>query len=156
MGKELVRVKMMEYAMMQETHVPQIAQLEKLCFADPWSEKSIASELNNPLSLWIVAMDGEQLAGYVGSQSVMGESDMMNIAVAPQYRRKGIAQGLVSRLVEMLKEKGNQSLSLEVRVSNTPAVSLYEKMGFTQVGRRPNYYRNPKEDALILRKEWHV
>lgn len=156
MGKELVRVKMMEYAMMQETHVPQIAQLEKLCFADPWSEKSIASELNNPLSLWIVAMDGEQLAGYVGSQSVMGESDMMNIAVAPQYRRKGIAQGLVSRLVEMLKEKGNQSLSLEVRVSNTSAVSLYEKMGFTQVGRRPNYYRNPKEDALILRKEWHV
>ena len=147
---------MIEYAHMQEAHVSQIAALEKLCFADPWSEKSIASELSNPLSLWIVAMDGEQLAGSVGSQSVMGESDMMNIAVAPQYRRKGIAREMVSRLVELLKEKGNHCLSLEVRASNTPAIGLYEKLGFIQAGRRPNYYRNPKEDALILRKEWHV
>ena len=148
---------MIKIVPMNASHVAQVAVMEKLCFGDAaWSERSIASELNNELALWLVAEENGAVAGYVGSQSVMGESDMMNIAVAPQYRRKGIAQGLVSRLVEMLKEKGNQSLSLEVRVSNIPAVSLYEKMGFTQVGRRPNYYRNPKEDALILRKEWHV
>ena len=141
---------------MDNRHVAQVAALEKLCFSDPWSESSVASELSNPLSAWLVAMDGDVLAGYVGSQSVMGESDMMNIAVDAHYRRQGIAQALVEALVAQLKEKGNHSLTLEVRISNQPAIALYEKLGFTQVGRRPNYYRNPKEDALILRKEWQL
>ena len=144
----------MEYVLMNSDHVSQVAQLEKECFHDPWSENSIASELNNPLSLWLVAVDGQQVAGYVGSQSVMGEADMMNIAVSAQYRRMGIAQELVERLVKLLREKNVYSLTLEVRASNEPAKALYSKLGFEQVGRRPNYYRNPKEDALILRKEW--
>ena len=144
----------MEYVLMNSDHVSQVAQLEKECFHDPWSENSIASELNNPLSLWLVAVDGQQVAGYVGSQSVMGEADMMNIAVSTQYRRMGIAQELVERLVKLLQEKDVYSLTLEVRASNEPAKALYSKLGFEQVGRRPNYYRNPKEDALILRKEW--
>ena len=141
---------------MDSRHVAQVAALEKQCFSDPWSESSVASELSNPLSAWLVAMDGDVLAGYVGSQSVMGESDMMNIAVDAHYRRHGIAQALVEALVAQLKEKGNHSLTLEVRISNKPAIALYEKLGFAQVGRRPNYYRNPKEDALILRKEWQL
>jgi ribosomal-protein-alanine N-acetyltransferase len=141
---------------MDESHVAAIAQLEKLCFSDPWSEKSIGSELNNRLSYWLVAMEGDTLVGYVGSQSVLGESDMMNIAVHPEHRRKGIAEALVISLVTELTARGNHSLMLEVRPSNTPAITLYEKLGFTQVGRRPNYYRNPKEDALILRKEWQI
>ena len=130
--------------------------MEKVCFSDPWSENSIASELRNPLSLWLVAMDGEALAGYVGSQAVMGEADMMNVAVSPDYRRQGIAGELVTRLVEELKGRGNHSLALEVRESNFGAIALYQKLGFTQVGYRPGYYRNPKEGALILRKEWVV
>ena len=146
----------MRIVTMDESHVPAIAELEKLCFSDPWSEKSIESELNNKLSFWLVAMEGDTLVGYVGSQSVLGESDMMNIAVHPEYRRKGIAEALVQALVTGLSEKGNHSLMLEVRVSNAPAIALYEKLGFHQVGRRPNYYRNPKEDALILRKEWSL
>ena len=145
---------MIEYLLMTADHVSQVAQLERECFHDPWSENSIASELNNPLSLWLVALDGQQVAGYVGSQSVMGEADMMNIAVSAKYRRMGIAQELVQRLVAALREKGVCSLALEVRASNEPAKALYGKLGFEQVGRRPNYYRNPKEDALILRKEW--
>ena len=144
----------MEYVQMTADHVPQVAQLERECFHDPWSESSIASELKNPLSLWVVALDGQQVAGYVGSQSVMGEADMMNIAVLPQYRRMGIAQELVGRLVTALREQDVHSLTLEVRASNEPAKALYSKLGFYQVGCRPNYYRNPKEDALILRKEW--
>ena len=144
----------MEYILMNSDHVAQVAQLEKECFHDPWSENSIASELKNPLSLWLVAVDDQQVVGYVGSQSVMGEADMMNIAVSSKFRRMGIAQELVERLVTLLREKDVYSLTLEVRASNEPAKALYGKLGFNQVGRRPNYYRNPKEDALILRKEW--
>ena len=141
---------------MTADHVAQVAALEAICFHDPWSEKSVASELTNPLSLWLVALDGDRVAGYVGSQSVMGESDMMNVAVHPDYRRKGVAEKLCLGLVEALKEKGNHCLTLEVRASNDPAKALYEKLGFVQVGLRKNYYRNPREDACILRKEWEI
>ena len=98
--------------------------------------------------------DGDKVVGYVGSQTVIDESDMMNIAVHPECRRCGIAEKLIDALVNALGEKGSRGLSLEVRASNAPAIALYQKMGFSQVGRRPNYYRNPREDALILRKEW--
>ena len=145
---------MIQYVPMTQAHVSQIANLEKICFHDPWSENSIASELDSRLSLWLVALDGDAVVGYVGSQSVMGWADMMNIAVDPAYRRQGVAQELVERLVTALMENDVTCLTLEVRASNEPAKALYGKLGFQQVGRRPNYYRNPKEDALILRKEW--
>ena len=146
----------MIYVKMEQPHVSQVAELERICFSDPWSENSVASELNNPLSLWLVALEGEQVAGYIGSQSVMGESDMMNVAVHPDFRRQGIGEKLILALVEQLKTFGNHSLALEVRASNEPAISLYKKLGFQQVGLRPKYYRNPREDALILRKEWEI
>ena len=139
---------------MTQAHVPQIAELEKLCFNDPWSQNSIASELGNRLSCWLVALDYDTVVGYVGSQTVLGETDMMNIAVHPDYRNHGIASALIDALIEKLTQQGSHSLMLEVRVSNTPAKNLYGKLGFVSVGIRKNYYRNPKEDALILRKEW--
>lgn len=147
---------MIEFAEMQPRHVPQVAALERICFADPWSEKSVASELENPLSYWLVAMDGEKLVGYVGSQTVLGETDMMNVAVSPDYRRQGIAEGLILALIAALKARESHCLTLEVRDSNASARALYEKLGFSEIGRRKNYYRNPKEDALILRKEWSL
>lgn len=147
---------MIDYVLMNSDHVAQVAEMERMCFSSPWSENAIRSELTNPLSLWIVAVDGQTVAGYVGSQSVMGEADMMNLAVAPQYRRRGIGGHLVECLVEYLRDNQVSSLTLEVRASNDAAKSLYASRGFTQVGRRPNYYSNPKEDALILRKEWEV
>jgi ribosomal-protein-alanine N-acetyltransferase len=139
---------------MNATHVSQIAELEKLCFSDPWSEKSIETELSCRLSVWLVALEGEQVVGYVGSQTVIDESDMMNIAVHPDFRRRGIAEALVAELEAALRQRGSRALTLEVRDSNVPAITLYEKLGFSQVGLRKNYYRNPKEDARILRKEW--
>jgi len=145
---------MIRYTFMTDDHVVQVTELEKQCFSDPWSENSVRSELNNPLSLWIVACDGDSVVGYVGSQSVLGEADMMNLAVAPQYRRRSVASNLITTLVEKLTESGVHCLTLEVRVSNSPAIGLYTKNGFIAVGKRPNYYHNPKEDALILRKEW--
>ena len=144
----------MEIKAMKEAQVPQIAALERVCFSDPWSEISILSELENPLSCWLVAMDGERLAGYVGSQTVIDETDMMNIAVHPDYRRKGIAGRLVEALIAMLKEGGSHRLSLEVRVSNESARRLYDELGFSEIAIRKRYYQNPKEDALILRKEF--
>ena len=146
----------MEIRKMTDREVPQVAELEKLCFAMPWSEKSVAGELDNPLALWLVAMEGDRLAGYVGSQTVMDETDMMNIAVHPDYRRRGIAAALIEALVFSLKVRGSRSLKLEVRTSNHPAIALYEGMGFVRLGLRKNYYRNPKEDALILGKEWEL
>ena len=141
---------------MNAAHVAQIAALEKICFSDPWSERSIASELDNKLAFWLVATEGETVAGYIGSQTVMEETDMMNVAVHPDFRRQGIAEALVSGLVEHLKAMGSHCLTLEVRASNAPAIALYEKLGFAEIGRRKNYYRNPREDALILRKEWEM
>ena len=139
--------------LMKQEDVPQIANLEKICFSDPWSENSIASELDNRLSCWLIAEEQGRVAGYVGSQSVLDAADMMNIAVDPDFRRQGIAEQLILALVDKLKEKNVIALLLEVRVSNAPAIALYEKLGFEQVGRRPRYYHNPREDALILRKE---
>ena len=111
---------------MNKDHVSQIAHLEAQCFSDPWSEKSIASELENPLSLWLVAEENGQVWGYVGSQTLIAE----------------------------LSKMGSRCLRLEVRVSNENARALYARMGFQQLGLRKNYYHNPKEDALILGKEW--
>ena len=139
---------------MNESHVAQVAALEKICFSDPWSENSVASELKNPLSCWLVAEEDGKVAGYVGSQTVMEESDMKKVAVHPDYRRKGVAEKLVMELVEALKKRDSRCLTLEVRASNEPARALYEKHGFVQVGLRKNYYRNPREDALIFRKEF--
>ncbi len=146
----------MEIVKMDETHISQIAALEKRCFSDPWSENSIAGELSSRLSYWLVAVENGEVVGYIGSQSVLGQSDMMNVAVHPDYRRKGIAEALILALSADLKERQNQCLTLEVRASNAPAITLYEKLGFDTVGRRPNYYRHPKEDALIMRKEWQI
>ena len=147
---------MIEILIMNESHVAQVAELEKSCFSAPWSENSIRYELTIPLSLWLVAMEADALAGYVGSQSVIDEADMMNIAVHPDYRNQGVAKNLIQTLMDTLSGQGSHSLMLEVRQSNEPAKNLYASLGFETVGIRKNYYRNPKENALILRKEWSL
>ncbi|MBQ9967164.1 MAG: ribosomal protein S18-alanine N-acetyltransferase [Oscillospiraceae bacterium] len=143
-------------APMTEAHVLQVALIERQCFSLPWTEACIAKELTNPLSLWLIAADGETVAGYVGSQTVLGEADIMNVAVAPGYRRQGIAEALLRGLEDALRKDGVYSLTLEVRPSNEAAIELYHKLGYREVGRRPGYYHRPREDALILRKEWEV
>ena len=147
---------MMKIISMSAEHVCAVAELEGVCFSDPWSENSVASELNNPLSLWLVAVENDMVVGYVGSQTVLDETDMMNVAVHPEHRREGIAKALIVALISALKGRQSRCLTLEVRASNDPAIALYNDLGFSEVGRRRNYYRNPKEDALILRKEWDL
>ena len=144
---------MIEIIRMNESHVSAVAELEKQNFSEPWPEIAVRSELTNKLALWLVAVEDGVVAGYVGSQTVLQEADMMNIAVAESFRRRGIARMLVEELIRQLDA---YQLTLEVRASNAPAIALYEKLGFTQVGLRKNYYHKPKEDALILRKEWKI
>ena len=142
---------------MTDAHVAQVAQLERLCFGSAaWSENSVRSELNNPLAFWLVAEEDGRVAGYIGSQTVMDASDMMNVAVHPDFRKRGIATALILALVEELGKLESRCLTLEVRSSNENAIRLYRELAFQEVGRRKNYYHNPKEDALILRKEWEI
>ena len=133
--------------------VPQVAAIERLCFSAPWNENMIISSWESRLSCWLIAEIDGCVAGYVGSEAVLDSADMMNIAVAPEYRKRGIAEALIKALVEHLQQRDILFLLLEVRVSNAPAIALYNKLCFEQVGRRPKYYTNPREDALILRKE---
>ena len=144
---------MTEIVKMSGEHLAAAAELDGECFSCPWSEQSLREELKNPLALWLVALEDGAFAGYVGSQTVMDESDMMNLAVEPHQRRRGIAEALVRRLEQELAKIGSRVLTLEVRQSNESARCLYEKLGYHQIGRRPHYYQRPKEDALIYRKE---
>lgn len=146
----------MRIVKMQPEHVAAVVEMERQCFSDPWSEKSVASELDNPLSLWLIAEADGVVAGYVGSQTVLDSADMMNLAVSQDFRRQGIGEQLVNSLTEALAEKGVKTLLLEVRISNEPAKQLYQKLGFEIVGKRPRYYEKPREDALILRKELYA
>ncbi len=141
---------------MTAAQVPAVAALERRCFTDPWSARSIAGELENPLSLWLTAMEDGAVAGYIGSQAVLDAADVMNLAVDPARRGRGIGRALLGVLEARLRAAGVTSLTLEVRPSNEAALALYAACGFTQAGHRPNYYRNPREDAWILRKEWKL
>ena len=138
---------------MKPEDVPAIAELEKQCFSAPWSENMIISSMESRLSCWLVAEIKGTIAGYVGSESVIDSADMMNIAVAPEFRRQGVGVALVNGLISRLQSKSVAFLMLEVRVSNKPAIAMYEKLGFLQVGLRPRYYCNPREDAFVMRKE---
>ena len=138
---------------MDFAHVPQIASIEEATFSLPWDADSILAELDNPLALWLVVVEDEKVLGYVGSQTVFEDADILNVAVLPAARRRGIAEALMTALESRLSERGAERITLEVRASNAPAIALYRKLGYAQVGLRKNYYEKPREDALILQKQ---
>lgn len=140
----------MELVKLTEAHIPQMVELEKICFSMPWTADMIRSELNNPSCLYLAAVDGDTLVGYIGVQTVLDEGYINNVAVRPEYRRRGIAAALISLLAEQARAIGLAFMTLEVRESNAPAIALYEKLGFTTVGRRKNYYEKPREDAILM------
>ena len=144
---------MYQIVSMGEKHIPRIADLEAANFSLPWDEAAIRGELENPLSLWLAATQPDgTLLGYVGSQSCFEDTDILNVCVAPEARRRGVARALMTELERRLIPKGVQRITLEVRSSNEPAIRLYEKLGYLRVGLRKNYYEKPREDALILQK----
>ncbi len=139
-----------EIVPMKAEHIPVLAQLEKLCFSQPWSEKSLAEELDNRTAHFLAAVSDDVIMGYIGAFTVCESSYISNIAVFPQHRRKGIGRLLLRKAAEQARKKGAESISLEVRPSNTAAISLYKSEGYEEVGLRKNFYRDPNEDALIL------
>lgn len=131
--------------------LPAVAALEKTCFpADSWSEALFRDALDNPAVVILLA-EGEDGAvlGYAVLSVVLDEGNLDNIAVAPEYRRRGVADALLGALTGFGREHLSV-LMLEVRASNAPAIALYEKHGFTAVGRRKNYYDAPREDAVLM------
>lgn len=134
----------------QDSHVPQIAQIEAECFSDPWSESSIRSQLTGPNHVFLAALDGERVIGYVGLMYVLDEGYIANVAVTGSYRRQHVADALIQELIRRGEQLQLRFLTLEVRVSNAPAQSLYQKYGFEPVGLRKKYYEKPREDALLM------
>ena len=115
----------MEIIKLASEHSAAISALEEICFSTPWSENAILHEVTNPISYWLVAVENGQVLGYVGSQYGYGEADMMNLAVVPDFRNRGIGQQLVTELISHLAALDVKSLTLEVRQSNAAAISLY-------------------------------
>ena len=132
--------------------VDQLAEIEAASFAHPLQRKQIETLLADQNTLFLAARNGETLTGSVWLQTVLDEGYIGNVAVRPTYRRKGIADALLEHLDLLAQEKQLSFLTLEVRASNLPAVSLYEKHGYTRVGVRPAYYRDPREDAILMTK----
>ena len=136
---------------MAAEHLDEVAELEKICFSDPWSRNLLAESLKDELSAFLVALDeGGHVAGYAGVKVVLDEGYIDNIAVRPDCRRRGVAGQLLQVFLNFAAANRLAFLTLEVRPSNTPAIALYEKYGFRTVGRRKNYYEHPTEDAVIM------
>ena len=143
---------MIQVVTMAEEHISALAQLEKECFADPWSEKALAEELTNPNAVFRVALIDEEVAGYVGMLHVLDEGDICNVAVFDIFRRRGVATALIQHLVDYAMENQLSFITLEVRESNIGAQKFYETMGFETIGIRKNFYDNPKEHAILMNK----
>ncbi len=143
---------MIEITRMTRDDVPEIAELEKICFTLPWSEKSFRDEMANRLAVYFTAKDNGKCVGYAGFWNVSGEGDVTNVAVLPEYRRRGVGSSLVAEMIKTAEKLKLEMLTLEVRKSNTAAQKLYEKFGFEILGERKRYYSDNGEDAYIMTK----
>ena len=131
--------------------VAALAALEQVCFSDPWSAAGIRETIQYETARAFVAQESGRIVGYVMARISGQEGEILDLAVPPDQRRRGIASSLLRAVVEALQSGGVREMYLEVRESNHPAIQLYRSQGFRPVGLRPRYYRNPPEDALVLR-----
>ena len=140
---------------MSADHLDEVAELERICFSMPWSRNMLAEELDNALSAFLVALDDEgSVVGYAGLQVVLDEGYITNVAVRPECRHQGVAGKLLQVFLDFAAGNHLAFLTLEVRASNYDAIALYGGRGFRSVGRRKNYYEHPREDAIIMTKEF--
>ncbi|MEE1010649.1 MAG: ribosomal protein S18-alanine N-acetyltransferase [Acutalibacteraceae bacterium] len=136
---------------MNISHIPRIADLEKECFSQPWSENALADELKNESSHFLVALCDEVM-GYIGVQEICGEAYITNVAVFDKYRKLGIGRALIKAACDGANNRNCEFITLEVRESNLPAISLYESEGFEKAGIRKNFYSSPTENGVIYTK----
>ena len=138
----------MEITKMTEKDCYILAELDKKCFAVPWSEQSFLEEAKNQLATYLLAREDGKIVGYCGFWRVSGEAQVTNIAVLPEYRRRKIAKTLAEKMLEICAE--DEQIVLEVRESNEIAISFYEKLGFERAGRRKHFYHSPIEDGITM------
>lgn len=136
---------------MNEEHIGKIALLEKECFSEPWSENALSEELKNENAHFLVAVSDEVM-GYIGVQEICGEAYITNVAVFKKYRKFGIGRALLNAACDGAKERGCEFITLEVRESNLPAITLYESEDFEKAGIRKNFYSSPTENGVIYTK----
>lgn len=134
---------------LQQSHIDAVAALEQICFSEPWSAAALAEELTNPHAVFCVAAEGETVLGYAGMHHLVDEGFVTNVAVAPAARRRGVARALLGTLAAYGTAHGLYRITLEVRMGNIAARTLYESEGYTLDGVRPGFYRAPVEDAAI-------
>ena len=132
--------------------VSAVAEIERECFSSPWTEQGLLSETENPSAEFYVLEENGVIAAYMGMHIVLDECYIANVAVKGAHRKKGYGQRLVENALRAAQDKSCFFITLEVRVSNIPAISLYEKCGFDKVGERKDFYSAPKENALIMTK----
>jgi [ribosomal protein S18]-alanine N-acetyltransferase len=139
------------FRLMREEDIDQIVNIEKLSFSIPWSKEAFYNELHkNKFASYLVVEDGEKIIGYCGVWIVVDEAHITNIAVLPEYRGRKLGDALLSKVIQMAKELGTRSITLEVRVTNIVAQNLYRKYGFENGGIRKGYYTDNQEDALVM------
>ena len=134
---------------MAQSHIDAIAAIEQACFSEPWSAAALTEELSNPHAVFLAAVEGDTVLGYVGMHHLVDEGFVTNVAVAPEARRRGVARALLAALAAYGREHSLYRITLEVRVGNTAARTLYASEGYTLDGVRPGFYRAPTEDAAI-------
>lgn len=133
--------------------IPGAAAVERACFSLPWSEAGLCSELQKEGARCFAALSPSgEVVGWAGLESVCGEGSITNVAVLPGFRRRGAGRALVCALLAAAQELALDRLLLEVRVSNAPAIALYEALGFSPLGVRPGFYEAPREDALMMQR----
>lgn len=143
---------MIQVEKLSEKNIEQVSRLEAECFSMPWSAKSFEEILDNPNALYLVAKEEDRVIGYCGAYVILDEGDINQVAVAPEYRGKGVGRRMLAELLEQLEQAGAEAVTLEVRKSNAAAIALYEALGFAVEGVRKNFYEKPVEDALIMWK----
>ena len=134
---------------MEQVHIDAVAALEEICFSEPWSPAALTEELDNPLAVFRVAVEGDRVLGYVGMHHVLDEGFITNVAVSPDARRRGVARALLADVAAYGMAHSLYRITLEVRVGNTAARTLYEGEGYKLDGIRPKFYSHPAEDAAI-------
>ncbi len=137
---------------MKINHIDQIYEIEKNSFSVPWSKDSFIKDLDNFCSIYYVAMDNDEVVGYMGMWHIVTEGHITNVAVKESHRKMGIGTKLISKMLEIGEEKEMLGITLEVSVANIPAINLYEKFGFKKEGIRKEYYEVTNEDAWIMWK----
>lgn len=138
---------------MEAKDIARVQEIERQGFANPWSEQSFLSELENPISHMLVLETEEGIVGMMGYWMVLDEMHLLTIAVDEMHRGRGLARFLMHAMLSHGKEAGVKQVVLEVRENNDAAIRLYERYGFSAVGRIANYYPEEKQDAIIMRKE---